>query len=251
MVKAVIFDLDGTLIQTEVLKARSYALAVHELTRQEVSEEDVLDVFSEFVGLSRQEVVAGVSKEFSESLRRHLKVRDRPAIEEAVIKRRLRIYRQILDDDTLLAEHFCPYSMGLFHKLLQEGFLLVLATMSHLPEAKKVTKSMGIFEKFDLVLTRDDVEYGKPSPDIYHLALTSLGLEKLECLVMEDSVNGILAAQNAGLPVFALTNEITRESVHNCRLLDPKWIVDELSELESRVVRYIEGQNKVDPKQTM
>ena len=54
MIKAVIFDLDGTLIQTEVLKAQSYALAISQLANYEITEQTVLDCFNEYVGLSRQ-----------------------------------------------------------------------------------------------------------------------------------------------------------------------------------------------------
>jgi len=53
MIKVIIFDLDGTLIQTEVLKARSYARAIHILTKKAVAEEKVLAGFAKYVGLSR------------------------------------------------------------------------------------------------------------------------------------------------------------------------------------------------------
>jgi beta-phosphoglucomutase-like phosphatase (HAD superfamily) len=64
MIKAIIFDLDGTLIQTEVLKATSYARAINFLTKCKVSKDRVLDIFGRFVGLSRQEVVGGLAKHF-------------------------------------------------------------------------------------------------------------------------------------------------------------------------------------------
>ncbi len=239
MTKAIIFDLDGTLIQTEVLKADSYAIAINELTRGEVEKSDVLDMFNQFVGLSRQEVVAGLAEHFAHSLKEHLDTNDMRIVGEVLIERRLKVYRQILDDSKLLSAHFCPFTLGLFQKLNQDRYTLVLATMSHLPEAKKVTKTMGIFDRFDLVLTRDDVENGKPEPDIYNKAKEILGLGSDECLVIEDSVNGIRAAQNANIPVFAVTNRITRKSVHDCKLLEPSFIVDELSQLQDRVYAFI------------
>ena len=98
---------------------------------------------------------------------------------------------------------------------------------------------MGSYEKFSLVLTRDDVDEGKPDPEIYLLAAERLGLRTDECLVIEDSVNGIKAAQNAGIPVFAVTNDVTRQSVHDCRLLEPEFIVDDLNELNDRVGQFI------------
>lgn len=241
MIKAVIFDLDGTLIQTEVLKARSYALAINELTKGEIAENLVMENFNAFVGLSRREVVAGLSQHFKNSLQKHLKTYKMVLIGERLIEKRLQIYRNILDDTELLSKHFCSFTLGLFHRLYKDKFIVVLATMSHLPEAKKVTQTMGIYDKFNLVLTRDNVENGKPEPDIYLKAKSILGLESNECLVIEDSVNGIIAAQNAKMPVFAVTNSITRKSVHDCNLLVPKFIVDDLEELENKVYTFIKS----------
>ena len=243
MIKAVIFDLDGTLIQTEVLKATSYAVAVNELTQNTVKKEKVLDIFFQFVGLSRQEVVAGLAGHFKDPLQNYLDSDDIHFIEEKLIETRLRVYRKILDDTELLSNHFCSFTLGLFHRLSQEKYTLVLATMSHLPEAKKVTETMGIFDKFNLILTRDDVENGKPQPDIYNKAKSVLGVKPEECLVIEDSANGIKAAQNAHMPVFAVTNDITRKSVHDCKLLEPEFIVDELETLEARIFDFIARQS--------
>ena len=243
MIKAVIFDLDGTLVQTEVLKANSYAIAISDLTKGGVDQQQVLDVFNQFVGLSRQEVVLGLSKHFHQALQSALKMDDLEAIGQEVISKRLQVYREILDDMDLLSEHFCPFTLGLFHSLHQDGFKLVLATMSHLPEAKKVTEAMEIYSSFDLILTRDDVEHGKPEPDIYLKAQNLLGFGASECLVIEDSVNGILAAQNAKMPVFAVTNSITRASVHSCKLLEADFIVDDLTQLRERVYSFIQSKN--------
>ena len=239
MIKAVIFDLDGTLIQTEVLKATSYARAIEDITKSTVTANEVLEVFGKYVGLSRTEVVQGLYEEFKGALEENLGSYHAENIRDSLITKRLAIYREILDDVNLLSSHFCSYTLGLFHKLQQDGFTVVLATMSHLPEAKRITEIMGIYEKFDLVLTRDDVKEGKPDPEIYLKARDLLELKTEECLIIEDSVNGIRAAQNAGINVFAVTNSVTRKSVHECELLPDEFIVDELSELIERVYGYM------------
>lgn len=239
MTKAVIFDLDGTLIQTEVLKATSYARAINDLTHSTVTEQQVLDVFQKFVGLSRTDVLDGLYRTFSAEFEAHLGTRDATSIKEQLIDKRLEIYRGILNDQDLLASHFCSYNLGLFDSLHSDGFTLALATMSHLPEAKKVLITMGIYEKFNLVLTRDDVQEGKPNPEIYLMTKDKLGLSAEECLIIEDSVNGIKAAKNAGIPVFAVTNDITRLSVKESGLLEDKYVVDELPMLKSRVYDHI------------
>ncbi len=239
MIKAVLFDLDGTLIQTEVLKATSYARAIEVLTHQEIKETEVLEVFGRFVGLSRAEVVQGLSGHFEMALQKHVKERDFSIIQEILIEKRLKIYREIIEDAHLLSQHFCPFTMGLLHNLQSDGFTTVLATMSHLPEAKRITTIMGIYESFDLFLTREDVMEGKPDPEIYTKARTKLGLRAEECLIIEDSVNGIKAGQHAGMPVFAVTNMVTRSSVHNCNLLDDRFIIDHLPDLTKGVYDFI------------
>ena len=245
MIKAVLFDLDGTLIQTEVLKATSYARAIQVLTHEEVKEAEVLKVFGKFVGLSRAEVVQGLSGHFKMALKKHLKGQDLSVIQEILIEKRLEIYREILEDAHLLSQHFCSFTLGLLHNLQNDGFTTVLATMSHLPEAKRITTIMEIYESFDLFLTREDVKEGKPNPEIYNKARIALDLKAEECLVIEDSVNGIKAGQNAGMPVFAVTNTITRASVHNCNLLEDHFIVDRLPDLTEIVYDFIGKQEKI------
>ncbi len=62
MIKAIIFDLDGTLVQTEIIKARSYTKALNELSGGVVSEDEVYESFKNNVGLARHDVYAGAEK---------------------------------------------------------------------------------------------------------------------------------------------------------------------------------------------
>ncbi len=239
MTKAIIFDLDGTLIQTEVLKASSYAKAVNELTQQTISEEAVLAIFQNLVGLSRVEVLQGLYDEFSEALKKQLNTTDSILIKETLINKRLEIYRNILSLDEILKSHFCSKTLGLFNRLYDEGYKLVLATMSHNTEALKVLETMNIREKFDFILTRDDVKYGKPNPEIYLKAIELLNIPKEECLIIEDSVNGIKAAINAGVPVFAITNSITNKSVNEAQLLSQDYVINDTSNFDENIYNHI------------
>ena len=239
MIRALLFDLDGTLIQTELLKATSYAQAINQLTNDLVSEKEVLRAFEKYVGLSRPEVVAGLGKEFSKELQNALSTFDSILVEKSIIEKRLAIYRNLLDDTDLLSKYFCPYSLALMKKSHKDGFKVVLATMSHEKEATKVIETLGIRDQLDLILTRDDVEKGKPDPEIYLKAASLIKTRSEECLVIEDSVNGIRAGLNAGMTVFAVTNSVTRKSVHDCQLLEEAFIVDDLTGLTDRVYEFI------------
>lgn len=239
MIKAIIFDLDGTLIQTEILKANSYALAINSLTKDAVSVQKVLDGFTNYVGLSRTEVAEGLVEEFTPELQKNFVDDNNQSIQERVLSKRLSLYHEMINDNELLSKYFCPFNLGLLHALHKDKFLTVLATMSNLKEVDKVLDVMGIREQLDFVITREDVSEGKPDPEIYLKAKNLLHLESNECLVIEDSVNGIKSALNAGLNVFAVTNNITRQSVHASNFLTEKFIIDDNKELKSRVYGFI------------
>ena len=144
MIKAIIFDLDGTLVQTEILKAESYAQAIQNLTNGTVSQEMVLESFGKYVGLPRAGVISGLYEEFRNVLSEHLVGLDAESVKERVITSRLAIYHEMLNNKSLLSSHFCPYNLGLLHRAHQERFRTVVATMSHRNEAEKVIEAMGI-----------------------------------------------------------------------------------------------------------
>ena len=83
---------------------------------------------------------------------------------------------------------------------------------------------------------------GKPHPEIYLKSKDTLNVKPEECLVIEDSVNGIKAGLNAEMNVFAVTNDITRDAVHAAKLLSDDFIVDDLTGLKPRVYRFLSNQ---------
>ena len=114
MISAVIFDLDGTLVETEELKALSYARAAVEL-RPDLDEKAVVEAFKDFVGLSRQEVAVGLMQRFAleEAARARMKEFgvDRPW--QAYVRIRLRIYEELLDDPNIVFAHRYPHNIAL------------------------------------------------------------------------------------------------------------------------------------------
>jgi beta-phosphoglucomutase-like phosphatase (HAD superfamily) len=239
MIKAIIFDLDGTLIQTEVLKARSYARAIHQLTGQAVAEDDVLKGFKKLVGLSRTEVAHGLQEQFSHALKASLKTDDPELLRHSILTERLAIYHEMINSPRLLSAFICPFNLNLLHALHRDHYLIALATMSHIKEVEKVMNVLKIKEEFSLIMTRDKVINGKPDPEIYLKTMNMLHLRPGECLVIEDSVNGIKAALNAEMNVFAVTNDLTRESVHAAELLPDGLIINDLTLLKETVYKFL------------
>lgn len=237
MIKAVIFDLDGTLVQTEILKARSYAEAVNKLTNGEVANENVMSAFKDFVGLSRHEVAAGLISLYNNNFIENKLSQE--SLIKLLIDTRLNIYDEMLSDKNILKEYFCQYNLGLLDEIYKDQFLTGLATMSHCDQADKVLKILEVRDKFKHVITRDEVANGKPDPEIYIKMVKRLSVKPDETIIIEDSVTGIKAAQNAGISVFAVTNSITKNSVHLNKILPDKFIIDDPKFLKERVYDFI------------
>lgn len=92
---------------------------------------------------------------------------------------------------------------------------------------------------FDFIASRDDVEQGKPDPEIYHMVARQLGVDAPHCLVIEDSPTGVKAALAAGMHCIAVTTPFTREAFWRQPLLPPEQIVDDPAQLMAAVERIL------------
>jgi len=242
MIQAVIFDLDGTLVQTEILKARSYALAAVELDQGSFSEQDVIEAFKEVVGLSRQEVAQYLLGRFEleAAARDRMEAYHAMTPWQAYVQIRMKTYESMLNDPLAIVRHRCPYNLDLLIWAREYRYKTGLATMSHCPQASRVLQILNISDEFDFIATGDDVNAGKPDPEIYHLMAHELGIQPVAGLVIEDSLTGVKAAVAAGMGCVAMTSKFTEKSVRSSGLLDKRWIVDNPAELKARVKAFIE-----------
>ena len=261
MIKAVIFDLDGTLVRTEELKALSYARAVMPW-KSDVTEGAVANAYKEVVGLSRQEVSEYVLRSFhlEDAARKRMQKDDGGEPWKALAREHVANYIGMIETPGLLDKYKCPYNAGLLDYVKRGGFRVGLATLSHRPETEKILEILGLRGMFDVIATREDVEKGKPDPGVYLLVAHQLGVTPQESLVIEDSVNGIRAALAAGMACIAVTSNITRQSVHESGLVAKQWIVDEPAFLmtvarqviaEERPGRLTTRQSSTDPHRAL
>ena len=99
--------------------------------------------------------------------------------------------------------------------------------MSHCEQANRVLEILSLQDAFDFVATRDDVDRGKPDPEIYLLAASELSVEPADCLVIEDSPSGVKAALAAGMHVVAVATPFTAQTLADSGLLPEEFIVDD------------------------
>lgn len=246
MIQAMIFDLDGTLVQTERLKALSYARAAVELCPHALGEAEVVEAFKDVVGLSRREVAMALTERFDleEKARARMDEFGVSAPWQAFVQVRLRFYEAMLADPEVLRSNQWPHNVTLLRMARQTGCQTALATMSRCKQVQRVLEALDLVDAFDFVATRDDVEHGKPDPEIYQLVVRELDTSPPDCLVIEDSPSGVKAALAAGMWCIAVTTPFTRQAIHAEWLLDERWIVDDPGTLTTVVQQMVVEQEQ-------
>lgn len=232
-IRAMIFDLDGTLVQTERLKAYSYAKAIQELSPNSIEEAVIIEAFKEVVGLSRREVAVGLLQRFNleEAAQTRMSEFGVSVPWQAFVQIRSRYYEEMLADPRVILNNTWPHNMALLAEARRTGCMVGLATMSYCPQVNRILDVLDLSKAFHFVASRDDVESGKPDPEIYSLVAKELGIEPDNCLVIEDSPTGVKAALAAGMHCIAVTTPFTRSAIHAGKILDERWIVDDPASL--------------------
>ena len=246
LIEAMIFDLDGTLVRTERLKAISYARAAVRLCPRDITEAEVIEAFKDVVGLSRREVALALVERFGLEERARQLPSETAAEQpwQAYVRLRLKIYNGMLADPATLFENQWPHNMQLLRAARMAGCRTALATMSSRVQAARVLDVLGLAAEFDFVAAREDVVRGKPDPEIYRLVSSQLGVAAEKCLVIEDSPAGVEAALAAGMAVIAVSTPFTKQRLHASGLLAADRIVDE-PRLLVRTVEQIAGVDRI------
>lgn len=174
MLKAVLFDMDGLIFDTESIYKQSWQYAA---TEQGLTITD--DFYQQFIGVQDPECERILADHFQDAIDmpRYKAVRDEH-------------FHNLRNQGIALKPGFD----ALFYAIKQHGLLTAIVTSSHLPEVKHNFADSEYLAQFDLVITAEDVERGKPNPDCYQMAYRHLGVDAKQCLVLEDSNNGIKAA---------------------------------------------------------
>jgi HAD superfamily hydrolase (TIGR01509 family) len=185
-VRAVLFDLDGTLVDSE----RQYGLALAAALARGL-DIHITDVERDYiVGRSWVDIYANLAARYGKALTWS---RER-VIEETVVERTQMNGEggvAILPGARAAIERFAPYPRA------------IVTGSSHL-EARECIATLGVEGVFDLVVACEDYPRSKPAPDGYLLAAQTLGVDPRDCLVLEDSAAGIAAGLAAGATVVAI-----------------------------------------------
>jgi HAD superfamily hydrolase (TIGR01509 family) len=193
MLKALIFDFDGLILDTEtpevlawqsIYKDHGFELPLHEW-------EQTIGGY----GISNFDAAE------------HLSVLSSGRLDSVSLRSR---YRKEADA-MIHANPILPGVISMIEQAKEAGLPVAIGSSSPHSWVDTHAKRLGIFEYFDRIICQDDVPPGrtKPNPDIYLKALEQLNVKKDAAVVFEDSPNGVLAAQRAEIFVVAVPNPLT------------------------------------------
>ncbi len=193
MLKALIFDFDGLILDTETPEVNVWT---------EIYAEHGFDFpFNDWV-----QTVGGYGISNFDAAD-HLSLLSQGRLDPASMRARHR-----LGSDALTrASPVMPGVLETIREAKRLGLKLAIASSSPHAWVDGHTRRLGIFHRFDRIVCQDDVGVGrtKPNPDLFLLALNQLQVQRDEAVIFEDSPNGVTAAKRAGIFVVAVPNPLT------------------------------------------
>jgi beta-phosphoglucomutase len=214
MIRGVLFDMDGVLVDSEEFMCEAAMLMFRE-KGVTVSEED----FAPFVGMGENRYLGGVAEKYG-------------CVFDLEMDK-ARAY-QIYADITRGKLVPLPGVHEFIARCRARGLTLAVATSADKVKMEINIASLGLpAGTFDQTVNGLEVERKKPAPDIYLEAARRLGLNPEECLVVEDAVSGILAGKAAGCGCLALTTSFPAE-----RLIQADWICHTLEDAPDESINW-------------
>ncbi len=207
--KAILFDMDGVLIESEHLIRASAIKALADYGIQAKHED-----FLEFTGMGEDRFVGGVAEKYGLTYD--------PAMKE-------RAYDYFGQD--VMEQAHVP--MGVKEMLLElhsRGFTLAVCSAADLRKVRYNLQAIGVDEHiFTALVTGSDVKRKKPFPDIYLEGARQVGMEPGDCLVVEDAISGVRAAHAAGMDAVAVPTTFSFDQLR--REAAPEYYLDEIRNL--------------------
>jgi HAD superfamily hydrolase (TIGR01509 family) len=189
MIRAVVFDFDGLILDTEEPIYTSW-LEVYEAHGEALP-------FERWV-----EIVGSTNDAFHPQ--KHLEERLGRPLSQEVVERRIGRRTELI-----LAQQLLPGILQHIDAARSLGLKLGVASSSTRDWVSGHLSRLGILGRFDCVRCRDDVASAKPAPDLYIAVLACLGVVAADAVAIEDSPNGVIAAKRAGMRCVAIPNNIT------------------------------------------
>ena len=186
--KAIIFDCDGVIVDTETMSNNIFTAMLHE-QGLDIDEKTLLE---QFTGFTNQETLKNAEKLLGKALPANFDDEYRKQFHNKIMGQ----LEPIMGVRELLKKITCPIAMATNARRLEMDLKL---------------KKIQLLDTFSTRFCVEDVENGKPAPDIYLKAAETLNVDPKDCLAIEDSVAGITAGCAAGMRVLAYSGDFSKE----------------------------------------
>jgi HAD superfamily hydrolase (TIGR01509 family) len=214
--EAVIFDMDGVLVDSEIWwdEVRRDWAAAHGRT---------------WTTDDRAAVMGANSEAWARIMRERLGLPNVPTAE---------VIRDIVDG---VVRRFASEGVPLIDdavdvvRQLESDYTLAVASSAHVDVIDAALAATGLREAFQAIVSSDDVVHGKPAPDVYLEAARRIGVSPEACLVVEDSLNGVRSGRAAGMTVVLIPNAAVPPPPDAFELADV--VLDRLAELDPPAIR--------------
>lgn len=183
--KAVIFDMDGVISDTQTIHSRIWS----EVMAGYGVQIEPAEITLRYAGAKSREIFTDILTQYG--LEKHL---------EEALREKDRLYALRAGDGVMPVEG----APELIRRLARDGRDLAVASGGGRENVEWVLETLKLRQYFPVVVTASDVEHGKPSPDLFLLAAQMMRRDPVECIVIEDSRNGMLAARLARMYCIGL-----------------------------------------------
>ena len=200
MKKGIIFDMDGTIVDS-----LPYHYKAWEIFFKENKVENFTEKLKDYKGGGTLDLMTAVyGDKYS---RNELKI----MTDDKEI-----IFRQIYKNNVEPIKGF----MKMFEFIKSKKILVGLASNAIRKNVKMILNELKIYEEFDSIICGDEVKKGKPNPEMFDETVNRFKLKKKECLIFEDSVEGVSAAVNSKVDVIGITSSTSGEVLidRGCKL---------------------------------
>lgn len=185
MLKAVIFDMDGVLVDTEPLADLHFSKFLKEKFSIKVEPE----FFQRFRGSTSKHFWEIIIEEFDLDI----------SADEIITEARPR-YLDFLKKSNLKT---ISGVKELIENLLKVNIKIAVASSASTNRIKTILEIIKLSDKFEIIISADDIKNSKPHPEIYLIAAKTLGVDSKDCIAIEDATNGVKSAKEAGMKVIA------------------------------------------------
>lgn len=191
-VGAVIFDMDGLMIDSEPFHCRAFDKVFKQFGKELTEEENN----KYFVGISDKDAAENMVRQYN-----------LPLSPEELVKQKQTAYLEYLNQITPQ-----PGLIDLLKILQKHNYKKAIASSSMLTEIDAVVTALNVKPFFEAFCSAQEVKHGKPAPDVFLLAAERLEIPPKQCLVLEDATSGIKAAKAAGMFSIAVPSRETADS---------------------------------------